>query len=316
MPNINERQLPKPSDPLGQVLYQLRLNGSLYCQSELDAPWGLAMPESSGKMMFHIVMSGHCWLSVNEQNHAYLPTGSLALVPHGEGHRIFSSEGVNCTPLFDIPVTQISDRYELMQYGGDGVHTSLLCGVMSFDLAAGSWLISQLPKVITLNSTDNSSNTWLQSTLQLITNEALNLNLGGETIMSHLADIIVIQAIRHWVETSIEAQQGWLGAIRDQKLGKALAAIHNQPARHWTVDQLAQTAGMSRSGFSARFTDVVGTSVKQYLTNWRMSLARAKLNTQNLTLGDLADELGYKSEAAFSRAYKRVMGESPIHHIK
>lgn len=311
-----QRKLPQSSDPLGQALYQLRLNGSLYCQSDLYAPWGLEMPEMPGHMMFHIVMSGECWLSAGQQASVLMPAGSLALVPQGEGHSIFSAQGIDCTPLFDVPITQISERFELMRHGGDGDHTSLLCGVISFDQVAGAKLIAQLPHVFVLGAEEGRQSSWLRSTLQLITSEAENVSLGGETIMAHLADIIVIHAIRHWVETSAQAQAGWLGALKDPKLGKALVAIHNQPEKSWTVDQLAQAAGMSRSGFSARFTEIIGTSVKQYLTHWRMTLARAKLTTHNIPLGDLAEELGYQSEAAFSRAYKRVMGESPVRHLR
>lgn len=307
-----QRNLPESSDPLGQALYQLRLNGSLYCQSELYEPWGLEMPEMPGQMMFHIVMSGACWISAGQQASIHLPAGSLALVPQGQGHSIFSVEGIECTHLFDVPITQISERYELISHGGSGERTQLLCGVLSFDPVAGAKLIAQLPDVVSLDSVSGSPNAWLQSTIQLITSEADSVSLGSETIMAHLSDIIVIHAIRHWVETSAEAQEGWLGALKDPKLGKALVAIHHQPAKSWTVDELAQTAGMSRSGFSARFTEIIGTSVKQYLTQWRMTLARAKLMTESMPLGDLAEELGYQ----FSRAYKRVMGESPVRHIK
>jgi len=311
-----QRNLPESSDPLGQALYQLRLNGSLYCQSELYAPWGMEMPEMPGEMMFHIVLSGECWLSVGDQPSVHLPTGSLALVPKGQGHSIFSTEGIECTHLFDIPVKQVSERYEFIRHGGEGDRTTLLCGVISFDPVGGAKLIAQLPNVVSINSMHGNQSQWLQSTLQLITSEAENVGLGGETIMAHLADIIVIHVIRHWVETSVEAQQGWLGALKDPKLGKALVAIHSQPDKSWSVDQLAQAAGMSRSGFSARFTEIIGTSVKQYLTHWRMTIARAKLATQSIPLGDLAEELGYQSEAAFSRAYKRVMGESPVRHLR
>ncbi|GAA6136525.1 AraC family transcriptional regulator [Arenicella sp. 4NH20-0111] len=316
MSNEYRRNLPESSDLLGQALYQLRMNGSLYCQSELYAPWGLKMPEMPGEMMFHIVMSGECWLSVDSQAGTHLPAGSLALVPKGQGHSISSGEGIECTSLFDIPIIKVSERYEFMRHGGDGDHTSLLCGVINFDQVSGAKLIAQLPDVLAVDSVGGNQSAWLQSTLRLITSEAANMSLGGETIMAHLADIIVIHAIRHWVETSIDAQHGWLGALKDPKLGKALVAIHNQPEKSWTVDQLAQAAGMSRSGFSARFTEIIGTSVKQYLTHWRMTLARSKLMTQKMPLGDLAEELGYQSEAAFSRAYKRVMGESPIRQIK
>ena len=312
----HQRSLPETSDPLGQALYQLRLNGSLYCQSELSSPWGLSMPEMPGEMMFHIILKGNCWLSFDGESHVPLPQGSLALVPKGQGHSISSHAGVGCTPLFDVPVQQISERYELMRFGGNGEPTSLLCGVVSFDPIAGAKLIEQLPKSIVLTPSNEDQSTWLKSTLQLIAIEAQRLRLGGETIMAHLADIIVIQAIRHWIETADAAKAGWLGALKDPKLGKALVAIHSQPSESWTVDQLAKAAGMSRSGFSARFTQVIGTSVKQYLTHWRMTIARSKILSGDMTLGELSEELGYQSEAAFSRAYKRVMGESPVRQIK
>jgi AraC-like DNA-binding protein len=122
----------------------------------------------------------------------------------------------------------------------------------------------------------------------------------------------VIQAIRYWIAHAPEANQGWIGALKDPKLSKALAAIHAHPESSWTVERLAEQAGMSRSGFSARFTEVIGISAKQYLTEWRMNLARMKISQTQVTLADLAEQLGYQSEAAFSRAYKRVFGVPPL----
>lgn len=310
------RSIPKSQDPLGEALYLLRLNGSLYCQSELTVPWSIDMPEMNGNMMFHIVMSGQCELSVPGHNPVLLKAGSLALLPKGKGHRICSSREVEATPLFDIPVHSISERFEFLRFGGEsGESTSLLCGVISFDHMAGAKLIEQLPAVIHFDHKDSNLSHWLSSTIEFISHEASALRAGGETIMSHLADIIVIQAIRYWMEQAPEAETGWLGALKDPKLGKALTAIHSQPSEAWTLESLAATAGMSRSGFSARFKDVVGTSVKQYLTQWRMNMARARLLTDKIPLGVLAEELGYQSEAAFSRAYKRTMGESPVRHL-
>lgn len=315
-----ERDIPTSSDALGEALYLLRLNGSLYCQSELNAPWSIAMPVMAGKMMFHIVMEGECWLSIDASDDdpplsLQLRPGSLVLLPQGQGHVIASAVGAPGVNLFDIPVTQISERYELMRYGGEGERTLLSCGVISFDHIAGAKLLQQLPRVIHVAADTAQPNPWLQQTIQHMAAEAASLRAGGETIMAHLADIIVIQSIRHWIEHAPEAQHGWLGALQDPKLGKALAAIHAQPAQPWTVASLAQTAGMSRSGFSARFSELVGTSVKQYLTQWRMNLARAKLRSSPVSLGELAETLGYQSEAAFSRAYKRIMGESPVRGV-
>lgn len=313
---MSERAVPQSHDPIGEALYLLRMNGSLYCQSDLTAPWAVSMPEMKGNMMFHIVMEGRCWLTSSDGSKVLMESGSMALLPHGRGHDITTDAGLSATPLFDIPVRQLSERYEYLQYGGDGEKTRLICGVIRFDHSAGQQLIQQLPDVISLHKEQMGNQGWLESSVKFMEEEARSLSPGGETIMAHLSDIIVIQAIRHWINSDPAAQRGWLGALQDPKIGKALAAIHAAPANDWSVENLASTAGMSRSGFAARFTELVGTSAKQYVTEWRMKLARARLQHNPISLGDLAEELGYQSEAAFSRAYKRVMGESPVRRQK
>ena len=289
----------------------LRLNGSLYCRSELTAPWGIDMPSFDGYMIFHVVTSGHCWLEIEGEEPRLLQQGSLTLVPHGNGHCIRSSPGARAMPLFDIPVERVSDRYEVMRYGGDGDLTQLTCGVVSFDQLAGQQLVAQLPEVLQIDSWDEEEDSWLQSTLRFISREARELRPGGETVITHLADILIIQAIRSWIDQAPEADQGWLAALRDKQVGRALAAIHREPEKDWTVDSLAREVGMSRSGFSARFTSLVGESAKRYLTQWRMQLARAQLQQTSDSLSVLADRLGYQSEAAFCRAFKRVYGVPP-----
>lgn len=316
MPEL--REIPDLTDPLGETLHLLRLNGTLYCRSELTAPWGIDMPPFEDYMMFHVVTAGHCWLEIPGEEPRLLQQGSLTLVPHGLGHTIRSHPTADITPLFDIPVEKVSDRYEVMRFGGDrgaGSHngevTHLTCGVVSFDHVVGQQLIAQLPKILQIDTWRDEEDSWLQSTLRFIAREAKALRPGGETVITHLADILIIQAIRTWIDTAPEANQGWLSALRDKQVGRALAAIHRQPEKDWTVDSLAKEVGMSRSGFSARFTHLVGESAKHYLTHWRMQLARAQLRGTKDTLTILADRFGYQSEAAFCRAFKRVFGVSP-----
>lgn len=309
-----QRRVPEPTDTLGETLYSLRLNGLVYASSELSAPWGIEMPPMEGKIMFHIVTQGACWLRFSDREPFYLKPGELVLLPRGEGHMIASEAQQECTPFFDIPVSKLSERFEFMRFGGGGTETLLTCGVLSFDHVAGQKLIAQLPTLIHMKSDKGKLPGRLQPLIELMAEEAKSLGAGGETVVAHLADIIVIQAIRYWIEHAPEAGKGWLGALKDPKIGKALAVIHAKPESTWTVDRLAEQVGMSRSGFSARFTEVIGTSVKQYVTEWRMSLARMKIMQSPVTLTDLAEELGYQSEAAFSRAYKRVMGVSPLRH--
>jgi len=304
-------KIPELSDPLGETLHLLRLDGSLYCRSELKAPWGVDMPAFESYMMFHIVTAGHCWLEVDGEAPRLLQQGSLTLLPRGQGHSIRSHPDAETAALFDIPVEKVSSRYEILRHGGDGELTHLTCGVVSFDHIAGKRLVSQLPRVLQIDGWQEETGSWIQSSLALIAREARTMQPGGETIITHLADIIIIQAIRSWIESAPEANQGWLAALRDEKIGKALAAIHREPEKDWTVDTLARSVGMSRSGFSAHFTDLVGESAKRYLTQWRMQLARTQLQETSDSLTLLAERLGYQSEAAFCRAFKRVFGVSP-----
>ncbi|MGI9315811.1 MAG: AraC family transcriptional regulator [bacterium] len=305
------KEIPSFVDPVGETLHQLRLNGSFYCRSELTAPWAVEMPAFDGHMMFHVVTAGRCWLEVEGEESRMLQQGSLALVPHGNGHLIHSGSTTEIKPLFDIPVEKVSDRYEVMRYGGDGALTHLTCGLVSFDHLAGQRLFAQLPKVLQIDTWNDEAGSWLQSTLRFIAREARELKPGGETVITHLADILIIQAIRSWIDSTPKAAQGWLAALRDKYVGKALAAIHREPERDWTVESLAKEVGMSRSGFSARFTNLVGESAKRYLTHWRMQLAHAQLLETSDTLSVLSDRLGYQSEAAFCRAFKRVFGVPP-----
>ena len=306
-----DTSIPVFNDPLGETLHLLRLTGTLYCRSELTAPWGIDMPPFEGCMMFHVVTGGHCWLEVQGEEPRLLEQGSLALVPQGNGHCIRSSPSDAVVPLFDIPVEQVSDRYEIMRYGGAGELTRLTCGVVRFDHVAGRQLIALLPPVLQIDARNEDEGSWLQSTLRFIAREASELRPGGETVITHLADILIIQAIRAWIDSVPETERGWLAALRDKQVGRALAAMHREPEKDWSVASLAREVGMSRSGFSARFTGLVGESAMRYLTRWRMQLARIRLKESSDSLAVLADRFGYQSEAAFSRAFKREFGVPP-----
>ncbi|MEX3006902.1 AraC family transcriptional regulator [Hoeflea sp. TYP-13] len=305
------RQPPPPNDPIGETLHLLRLSGSLYCRAELTAPWCVDMPPFEGMMMFHVVTAGRCWLEIDGHEPLLLTQGSMTLVPHGAGHRIRSGPEADARPLFDVPVEQVSERYEIMRYGGGGEFTHATCGVMRFDHVAAERLIASLPRVLHVDSWDHDEGGWLQSTLRFISREASMLRPGGETVITRLADILVIQAIRSWLDSAPEAKQGWLAALRDEQVGRALASIHRAPQEEWTVASLAREAGMSRSAFSARFTELVGEPAMRYLTWWRMQLARTQLQETSEPLTVIANRLGYQSEAAFCRAFKRVFGVPP-----
>ncbi len=302
---------PSLADPLGETLHLLRLTGTLYCRADLTAPWGVDLPPFEGSMMLHVVTAGRGWLEVDGADPRPLEQGSLTLVPHGTGHRICSEPEARADPLFDIPVEKVSDRYEIMRHGGGGDFSQTICVVVRFDHVAAQRLVALLPPVLQIDTWEDDQGGWLQSTLRFISREAKELRPGGETVITRLADILVIQMIRAWIDSAPEAEQGWLAALRDEQVGRALAAIHREPEGDWTVESLAREAGMSRSAFSARFTERVGESVGRYLTQWRLQLARTRLQETSEPLASVAGRFGYQSEAAFCRAFKRTFGVPP-----
>ncbi len=302
---------PPPQDPLGEALHLLRLTGTVYARSELTAPWGVDLPPLEGHMMFHIVTAGRCWLEIDGSEPLALERGSLALVPHGLGHRLVHEPGGAAIDFFDLPIQRITERYEFLRHGGGGPECRLICVVVKFDHASAERLVDALPPVLHLDAWEGGDDRWLTDTLRFIAREAEALRPGGETVITRLADILAIQMVRHWIETTSDVDSGWLAALRDERLGRAIAAIHREPGADWTVESLARTAAMSRSAFAARFTDVVGEPAMRYLTRWRLQVARSTLRDVDEPLGIVAERLGYRSEAAFCRAYKREFGVSP-----
>ena len=310
-PTVPDAAFWTSSDPLAEVLHLMRMSGTFYALSELGAPWGMDMPPIPDTMMFHFVTEGRCWLEVDDVAPQCLEPGALALVPHGRGHRLASEEGGATVDLFDLPRVELSDRYERIVVDGDGPTTRLVCGAVHFDDPAARRLLDFLPPIVCVDGWNDTQVEWLHGTLRFMASEARELRPGGETIVTRLADVLVIQALRTWIATACDDDAGWLRAIRDAQIGRAIAHVHRDPARPWSVETLAAEIGMSRSAFAERFRDLTGETPMQYVTRWRMSVATSLLREGKVTLAQLAERLGYGSEAAFSRAYKRTTGRSP-----
>jgi AraC-like DNA-binding protein len=305
------RNPPVPQDPLGEALHALRMSGAFYCRSEFTEPWGLALPPLPGYLWFHVVTSGRVSVDLGDGELTTLQSGDVALVTQGAGHRLCSEPAAPAPGILDLPREEISDRYEVLRHGGGGALTRMMCGAVRFDHPAARNLVALLTEIIYLDAASTPDLVWMQGTLALIAAETKHLRPGGEAVITRLADVLIIQAIRWWMETDPSAQTGWLGALRDEQIGRALSLIHGDPARAWTVAALADELAMSRSAFAARFTELVGEPVMQYVTRWRMRVAVNTLQDEGATVAQLADRLGYRSEAAFARAFKRVTGVAP-----
>jgi AraC-like DNA-binding protein len=302
----------KVVDPLGEALHYLRLTGAFYCRTELGAPCGIEMPAMGDSLAFHAVIAGRCHLSVDGHEQVVLGVGDVALVPHGRGHRLTTQPGVSTPSIFDLPHDYLSDRYAVLRHGVDGGdRVELICGAVQFEHPAATNLISVLPAIIHVRADGPEPASGIRTMLDLMGSEARDLRAGGETVVTRLCDIVVIQAIRFWLEHDPNACTGWLGAMHDEQIGRAIAAIHRDPGHDWTVVALAAVALMSRSAFSERFTNLVGEPALHYVTRWRMSLAIDKLHGGQTSMAEVATSLGYKSEASFSRAFKRTVGYPP-----
>ena len=306
-----EISLPAVSDPIGEALHFLRMSGTFYCRSELSAPWALALPPMQNCLMLHVVTHGRCDLEIDGRTRCHIQPGDLALVPHGHGHVIASAPGLPASKLFEIPREQLSERYEILVLGGGGERTTMICGLFQFDDPAAQRLITLLPEVISVDTWAIPQPEWIQSTLRMIAAEAKEMNPGGETLITRLADILVVHAIRHWITHSKSTQTGWLAALRDRQIGPVISKIHRRPDRRWTLDALAREASMSRSAFAARFTELVGEPAMHYVTGWQMSAARSRLAESDVSVAEVAHAFGYESEAAFNRAFKRHLGIAP-----
>ncbi|MGY1712665.1 AraC family transcriptional regulator [Geodermatophilus sp. SYSU D00758] len=298
-----------PVDPLAGVLVDLRVRGTFYCRAEATAPWGVEMPALPGCMSFHVVTEGTCRLEVEGEVHE-LRAGDLALVPHGRGHALRSGPDAAVAGRADLlPQEYLGEHYSVLRVDGGGAPARLVCGVVEPERAGVAHLLELLPAVLLVDGRDGARNGWLPVLLGVLAEEVRHDRPGAEAVVTRLADVVVLQAVRGWLAGG-DPGPGWLRALRDPQVGRAVALVHRDPGGPWTLDRLAREARMSRSSFAARFTELAGEPAVRYVTRWRMQLATVDLG-RGARVAEVARRLGYESEAAFSRAYKRVVGVPP-----
>jgi AraC-like DNA-binding protein len=296
-------------DSLSEVLQDLRLAEGSYGRCQLTRPWGIDLPPQSAAR-FHFVVSGSCWLQAPKTGGMHLHAGDVVLLPRGVGHTLTDAPKGRTRPLGDLPFQQVGERSFRLRTGGGGAPTLLACCSVTFAEPALHPLLELMPPVLLVRG-GGTTDKVLPALLEAMADEVSAQRLGAATIMTRLADVIITRVIRAWVEARSEDTTGWLAAIRDPKIGRALAGIHRRPGHPWTVASLADVALTSRSMFSQRFTSVVGMPPARYLTRWRMHLASLWLRNERLTVSETAARLGYESEASFSRAFKRSRGVPP-----
>jgi AraC-like DNA-binding protein len=299
------------SDVLTTVMDAVRLRSRVFCRSELKAPWGLALARSD-YAHFHVIERGGAWLRIEGQEPVALAGGDLVVVPHGTGHTLTDSLATKARPLAEMAGRRAGEAgCVVMRGGGEGAETRLVCGSFRFERREAHPLLELLPPLIHLRPAETPAAEWLEATLRFLTWETREAKPGTETIVSRLTDVIFVQVLRAWILSLPEGRGGWMGALRDRHVGAALALVHRSPDRDWTNASLAEAVGMSRSRFAARFTALVGEPPVTYLSRWRLETAAGLLQDGALGLGEIASRVGYESEAAFSKAFRRRFGAPP-----
>jgi AraC-like DNA-binding protein len=296
-------------DALSEVLQDFRLSGVNYGRCELRHPWSIAFPQQP-LLRFHFVSQGPCWIYTQAQGWQKLNAGDLVLLPQGIAHRLASAPDVVGDSLKACQVTKLGSNVCEVVREGTGATSTLFCGSMSLGACALNPLITLMPPII--KGCDVAGNDPIVGPLlAAMTAEAAQPQMGSATILSRMADLLTARLIRCWVNCTGASTTGWLAAIRDPHIGRALAAMHRDPGRNWTLESLAGLAGQSRSIFAERFSAVLGEGAARYLARLLMQLARDLLGQGGMSVAEVATRLGYESEASFARAFKRITSVSP-----
>ncbi|MEU4287649.1 AraC family transcriptional regulator [Kribbella sp. NPDC026596] len=297
-------------DVLADALAAMRAGLPRSARTDVRAPWGLRFPEING-MSFHVVVRGSCWLlpTGDRSQPTQLFPGDLVLLRDGSTHALADQPGTPLTdfdPVLSDPASPIG-RVEL---DGPGAATLMLCGAYQLRRFRAHPLMAELPEVIYIPAS-RGAHPGLRAAIDLLGSELENARPGGAGIVPALVDAMLLYILRAWMDDHDSESHGWASALLDPAVGGALAAIHSDPARRWTVQDLSATVGLARSTFAERFVRLVGTPPLTYLTWWRMTIAERRLRHSSDPLDVLAREVGYASEFAFAKAFKRELGVAP-----
>lgn len=285
----------------------MRLRSVVYFRSDFPPDWGMEVRDD-GPARFHLVVRGSCWLGSSiMESPRLLSTGDIVMFPFGDNHWLAEKEGN--TRFRGEDVTEAIWRKE-KPFEGEGVCTTLLCGHFEFNAEFDSPLLKELPSMIHIQGTERDQLTWLEAASNAIIQETGSGRPGSDVVAERLAEVLFIQVLRAHIERH-QRDTGLLAALGDKQISMSLDFIHGQLAHPWTLEGLAHQVGMSRSAFAARFKSVLGLTPMNYLTDWRMTKARQLLNETDYSILAIAAEVGYSSEAAFNRAFKRKFNATP-----
>jgi AraC-like DNA-binding protein len=317
------------TDVLSDVLSAVRLTGSVFFDVSATSPWVAEAPPAAQianevtpgaqhAIEYHVVTRGSCWISIVDRGQfepVRLEEGDIAVMPHGDPHALSSRPGIRAEPIMDIYRRPEDDNALpfMLRTGREGpTETHLICGFFSCDVRPFNPLLDSLPRFMRLGrGASNEPGGLLDQFIRFASAETGNKRAGSQSVLNKLSELMFVEVIRTHMDQLSTDNTGWLAGLRDPLVSRALTLLHARPARAWTLEELATEAGASRSALAERFSYLVGYAPIQYLTQWRMQIAAKRLADRSAKIAAIAQEVGYESEAAFSRAFKKTVGRSP-----
>jgi AraC-like DNA-binding protein len=319
------------TDTLSDVLRSVRLRGAVFYYLSYGNDWAAeapaakeiaaVIPGAEHVMEYHVITKGSGWVAISGESPVRLDTGDIVILPHGDAHTMSSAPGMR-PPAFDRewaistmnepkPISMIYHTLTEFSYGAPSpdASTNVACGFLGCDLRPFNPLIATLPRLLHLPATGDSA--WVAQVMRQAVTASHDKRPGGDAVLERISEMMFVDAIRRYVDTLPEHSTGWLAGLRDRYVSRALALLHEQPARDWTVEALASEIALSRSAFYDRFVKLIGQPPMQYLAQWRMQVAANMLRQSRAPVAAIALDVGYDSEAAFARAFKRQVGAPP-----
>ncbi|HEX5655596.1 MAG TPA: AraC family transcriptional regulator [Polyangiales bacterium] len=308
------------TDTLSEVLRALRLTGAVYFDVRAIAPWVAEappaalvgpqiLPSADHVIEYHVVTSGSCYAGLLDGAPVLLEQGDIVVFPQGDAHVMSSAPGMRHPPDLGDYRRDAALPFVLNLGDGDADPASLVCGFLGCDARPFNPVLATLPRMLVVRG--RGANTMREHLVQVAVAESKQRRAGGECALSRLSELLFIEVIRDFLAELPAESASWLGGLRDPTIGRALSALHGRPAHGWTLDELAREVGASRSVLAERFNYYAGVPPMQYLAQWRMQLAAHLLRDGAAGIAEIAQQVGYASEAAFSRAYKRLVGVAP-----
>ena len=312
-------------DALSEVLRVIKLDSAIYLNAKFSEPWCLASPEArmlapmlahgaEHVIIYHLLCEGRAYVEPQDGERVALAAGDLVTFPHGHGHVLGSGPRVAPIDAGSALPGALKRGLELLDLGGGGAPSRFICGFLSCDPQLSQAFLAGLPPLIKINIRDDPSGVWLENSLKFAVAQAANREAGASAMLAKLSEVFFAETLRRYVRELPEGQTGWLAGARDVEIGRALTLLHHQHAHPWTVAELARQTGLSRTVLSERFRHFLGEPPMAYLTRWRLQLSARALTATSHSVAQIASEVGYESEAAFNRAFKRQYALPPARY--